>query len=429
MTGSGTSARSSRAALMGSRSPAASTTGARDAAMRPVMSGAPTAKAAGSKATVHPPSPSTIAASATASGATSPVSPASWRCRSAASRRVAYFGFGRVDSARARASSSSVQATLIPNPHTAETRTPNRPLARVSATTPPSEWPSATTRSAGGTAGATAAARRPKEYDASASEPPCPGRSGATHRPGHRSFRRSSNPRHTSPVAPSPCSSNNTGPPSPPCWTRNRSLIGRRGGPRHGPPHPPTLGRAPAKPWRASTSTQDRSSADVGGPDMAPHTPRPSDAPRPSRGAPRRRHRIAHRRDSMAPFLTRVASSALIPPPSDRLALGPGGSHGTPGELAGWESSGISQDGGGRGDGSRRRGRDSGHRRGAEGPELSEGDAAQRSGMGELRPGLRRRVQASRGRVREAGWGRGHRRPDQHERSESADPVAHRNAG
>src|SRR5439155_5700249 len=229
-----------------------------------------------------------------------PVSPASLRCRSAASRRLAYFGFGRVDSARARASSSSVQATLMPNPHTAETRTPNRPLARVSATTPPSEWPSATTRSAGGTAGATAAARRPKEYDASASEPPCPGRSGATHRPGHRSFRRSSNPRHTSPVAPSPCSSNNTG-----------AIL-----------------------W--------------------------------------------------PPFLTRVASNAFIPPPSDRLALGPGGSHGTPGELAGWESSGISQDGGGRGDGGRRRGRDPGHRRGAEGPELSEGDDAQRSGMGEL---------------------------------------------
>src|SRR5207244_10967801 len=139
-------------------------------------------------------------------------------------------------------------------------------------------------------------------------------------------------------------------------------LIGRRGGPRHGPPHPPTLGRAPAKPWRASTSTQDGSSARFYG-----------------------------------PFLTRVASGAFIPPPSDRLALGPGGSHGTPGKLAGWESSGISQDGGGRGGGDRRRGRDPGHRRGAEGPELSEGDEAQRSGMGELRPGLRRRVQASRG--------------------------------
>src|SRR5207244_5461663 len=43
-------------------------------------------------------------------------------------------------------------------------------------------------------------------------------------------------------------------------------LIGRRGGPRHGPPHPPTLGRAPAKPWRASTSTQDGSSARFYGP-------------------------------------------------------------------------------------------------------------------------------------------------------------------
>src|SRR2546425_8543738 len=40
-----------------------------------------------------------------------------------------------------------------------------------------------------------------------------------------------------------------------PAW-----LIGRRGGPRHGPPHPPTLGRAPAKPWRASGLIQDVSS-------------------------------------------------------------------------------------------------------------------------------------------------------------------------
>src|SRR6267143_5951876 len=32
------------------------------------------------------------------------------------------------------------------------------------------------------------------------------------------------------------------------------------GGPRHGPPHPPTLGRAPAEPWRASGLTQDVSS-------------------------------------------------------------------------------------------------------------------------------------------------------------------------
>src|SRR5262249_11532505 len=34
---------------------------------------------------------------------------------------------------------------------------------------------------------------------------------------------------------------------------------------------------------------------DVGGPDMAPHTPQRSDAPRRSRGSPRDRHRISHR--------------------------------------------------------------------------------------------------------------------------------------
>src|SRR2546429_6335265 len=64
----------------------------------------------------------------------------------------------------------------------------------------------------------------------------------------------------------------------------------RRGGPRHGPPPPPTLGRAPAEPWRASGLIQDVSSRHhhaVGDPDMAPHTPRRSDAPRQSRGAPR----------------------------------------------------------------------------------------------------------------------------------------------
>src|SRR2546425_7056481 len=41
------------------------------------------------------------------------------------------------------------------------------------------------------------------------------------------------------------------------------TLIARRGGPRYGPPHPPSLGRAPAQPWRASGSTQDVSSAAV----------------------------------------------------------------------------------------------------------------------------------------------------------------------
>src|SRR3989454_9981197 len=75
-------------------------------------------------------------------------------------------------------------------------------------------------------------------------------------------------------------------------------LIDRRGGPRHGPPHPssergyaplglprPSLGHGPAEPWRASGLTQDGSSLVAGGPDMAPQilqskgaTP-PSDSP------------------------------------------------------------------------------------------------------------------------------------------------------
>src|SRR5947199_628397 len=43
---------------------------------------------------------------------------------------------------------------------------------------------------------------------------------------------------------------------------RRVGLIDRRGGPRYGPPHPPSLGRAPAQPWRASGLTQDVSSRD-----------------------------------------------------------------------------------------------------------------------------------------------------------------------
>ena len=50
-----------------------------------------------------------------------------------------------------------------------------------------------------------------------------------------------------------------------------------------------------------------------------------------------------------------------------------------------------------------------GNCRGAEGSQLPEGDEAQRPGMGELRSGLGRRVQAARGRVREDGRGRRHR--------------------
>src|SRR3989441_9429811 len=50
-------------------------------------------------------------------------------------------------------------------------------------------------------------------------------------------------------------------------------LIDRRGGPRDGPPRPPSLGRAPAQPWRASGLPQDVSSIVVRGPEMAPHAP------------------------------------------------------------------------------------------------------------------------------------------------------------
>src|SRR5256885_2649274 len=56
-------------------------------------------------------------------------------------------------------------------------------------------------------------------------------------------------------------------------------LICRRGGPRHGPPHPPEFGAprgtrgAPRRPARGCSSVA------VGGPDMAPHTPPRSERP------------------------------------------------------------------------------------------------------------------------------------------------------
>src|SRR5439155_12513273 len=43
--------------------------------------------------------------------------------------------------------------------------------------------------------------------------------------------------------------------------TGSMGRVSRRGGPRYGPPHPPSLGRAPAQPWRASGLTQDVSSS------------------------------------------------------------------------------------------------------------------------------------------------------------------------
>src|SRR6267378_862404 len=43
-------------------------------------------------------------------------------------------------------------------------------------------------------------------------------------------------------------------------YIATRRLIDYRGGPRDGPPRPPTLGRAPAQPWRASGLRHDVSS-------------------------------------------------------------------------------------------------------------------------------------------------------------------------
>src|SRR5467141_1243886 len=40
-------------------------------------------------------------------------------------------------------------------------------------------------------------------------------------------------------------------------YIATRRLIDCRGRPRHGPPRPPSLGRVPAEPWRASGSTHD----------------------------------------------------------------------------------------------------------------------------------------------------------------------------
>src|SRR5438046_3268412 len=84
-----------------------------------------------------------------------------------------------------------------------------------------------------------------------------------------------------------------------PAQTGSTVLIDRRGGPRYGPPHPPSLGRAPAQPWRAPGFAQDVSSIVLGGLGMAPPilpakgaTPppdspgHPSAAPRPRPGAP-----------------------------------------------------------------------------------------------------------------------------------------------
>src|SRR5436309_15102159 len=58
-----------------------------------------------------------------------------------------------------------------------------------------------------------------------------------------------------------------------PAQTGSTVLIDRRGGPRDGPPHPPSLGPAPAQPWRAPGLAQDVSLVLLGGLDMAPQIP------------------------------------------------------------------------------------------------------------------------------------------------------------
>src|SRR5207302_4873808 len=57
-----------------------------------------------------------------------------------------------------------------------------------------------------------------------------------------------------------------------------------RGGPRDGPPHPPTLG-APRRSHGAPLSTVPLPRLNVGGPEMAPHTPQRSERPGKSSGA------------------------------------------------------------------------------------------------------------------------------------------------
>src|SRR3989442_7907635 len=81
------------------------------------------------------------------------------------------------------------------------------------------------------------------------------------------------------------------------------TLIYHRVGPGHGPPHPPTLGRAPAEPWRASGVTQDISS-----PSRLPQVREAPPAPGRHRGGP-----PPHRR---APPPRRPPDRPPPPPPA-----------------------------------------------------------------------------------------------------------------
>ena len=85
-------------------------------------------------------------------------------------------------------------------------------------TTPPNEWPSTVTRDAPSSAASAAmsAACTANPYGGSATESPCPRRSGAAHRPSHDSSTSGSTRRHTAAVAPMPCRSSSRRSPVPP---------------------------------------------------------------------------------------------------------------------------------------------------------------------------------------------------------------------
>src|SRR5437773_9363310 len=113
---------------------------------------------------------------------------------------------------------------------------------------------------------------------------------------------------------------------SPNCFTTafvsSSTLIDRRGGPRYGPPHPPSLGRAPAQPWRASGLTQDVSSS------LHHERAVPIDL----EGEARRHHdRRGRQRDDRGPREPRAGAERLA---VEDVGVGEGGLLGHPGATA-----------------------------------------------------------------------------------------------